>query len=131
MTAIALLFWHWIIGHSPKQLMIAGGIFAVTALAMWGIHHERQIGRDQVKVELQKADDANAAFVKTVAALKASMAECESNRLIDQNLQRDALAQRDADAKKLTAAATTARAKLDAVLAGRCKAWASQPACVQ
>lgn len=55
-------------GHSAKQFMWAGAAFGAIVLGMYAIHHERQIGRDEVRAEDAKANAAAQAIADKGAA---------------------------------------------------------------
>ena len=136
MLFVAKLVWGWVMGHSAKQLMWAGAAFGALMLGMWAIHHERAIGRAEKQAEVDtltanvaKITDANKSCADVLTQVKFSQAQCETGRLADQVATAKAVDAGVAAQKKLAADASAARTKLAALLTGRCKDWANQPAC--
>jgi hypothetical protein len=119
-----------------KEWLYAIAFIAVVLLYLFWAHHERAIGRDQdagkitaIAAQLEQAQEANRSGADAIKALQAANHLCEAGRLADKDAQATALKNRDIMQTKLTADATAARATLQALLAGRCKAWAALPAC--
>jgi hypothetical protein len=127
----------------PKAWMIIAGVVAVMIAVLFWNHHERAIGEarskdaiatlDKTIADLQgqlgDAQSANQACDGTIKRLELDKATCESGRVADKAAQASTLAARNATEVKLKQDAASARAKLQASLAGRCKAWADEPAC--
>jgi zona occludens toxin (predicted ATPase) len=116
-------------------LIMAAMVALQIGILFWN-HHERAIAHaqdqaiiDKLNASARDAQDANKASSDAITSLKFAMAQCESGRLADQTAQLTAMRDRDAAEQKLTQSAAAARAKLKALLAGACKAWAEQPAC--
>jgi len=83
----------------------------------------------RAEAKVDKVADANDSSQVTIDALKDSIADCEAGRVFDRAGNLAALAQRETDRAAIAQDAQAARAKLSAVLDGRCRDWASQPAC--
>jgi len=127
----------------PKAWMIIAGVVAVLIAVLFWNHHERAIGEarskdaiatlDKTIADLQgqlgDAQSANQACDGSITRLELDKATCEKGRLADQQLQATTIAAHNASEIKLKQAAAVARTKLQELLAGRCKAWADEPAC--
>lgn len=121
---------------SLRQWLVGGALLVVLCGYLYWSHHEREIGRKQsaakiatITAQLTDAHNAIASNQDVIASLQFANAQCETGRLADQTAQMHALSARDQTDISLRAQAAAARSKLDALLAGRCKDWASQPAC--
>lgn len=58
MTAIFMLLWNWVRGHSPTQLFHAACILGIAIFAFWAVVHERNVGYDECQAAHAKADAA-------------------------------------------------------------------------
>jgi len=119
-----------------KDWLYAIAFAAAVALYLFWAHHERAIGRDEdaakiaaISAQLVEAQSANRSNNDAIKALQEANHQCEAGRIADKDAQTKALQDRDAAQVKLSKDAANARATLQALLAGRCKAWADQPAC--
>jgi hypothetical protein len=119
-----------------KDWLYAIAFIAAVMLYLFWAHHERAIGRDEdaaqitkITAQLLDAQSANRSNNDAIKALQQANHACEAGRLADQDAQKKALQDRDTAQAKLSKDAAAARATLQALLAGRCKAWADQPAC--
>ena len=133
----------WAAAIPARAWMIIAGVAVVFVAVMFWNSHERSIGekRGQAAIvtlnkvlgekqtQLDAAKDANHACDGTITRLELDKATCESGRTADRTLQATTIAERNATELKLKRDAAAARAKLQATLAGRCKAWADQPTC--
>jgi hypothetical protein len=127
----------------PKAWMIIAGIVAVLIAVLFWNHHERAIGEARnaaaiatldktisgLQGQLTEAQSANQACDGSITRLELDKQTCESGRVADRQAQATTLAARNATEIKLKRDATAAHTKLQALLEGRCKAWADEPAC--
>jgi len=135
MGALISLF-AWAKGIPLRDWLGAIALGAIIVFVLWWDHRERQIGRDEsaaqittLNGQLADAQSANRSNADAIKALQSANHQCESGREADREAQATALKDRDAVAAKLNKDAAAARATLQALLAGRCKDWAQQPAC--
>jgi len=130
------LILGWAKAIPLRDWLGAGALMAVFLFVMWWDHHERQIGREEsaakitaISAQLTEAQSANRSNNDAIKALQEANHQCEAGRIADKDAQTKALQDRDAAQVKLSNDAANARATLQALLAGRCKAWAALPAC--
>lgn len=151
MGAIWAIIKTFLGGISLKTYLIAGAIAVGAIWHFHAVHAARVEGReegiaqeharlqpklDQANADLADAErgrdeaiSANGTNMKTIEALKGSVAQCEAGRIADKVAQAKAMAQREAAAVTAQKAYQKAKADLAALQAGRCKAWALAPAC--
>jgi hypothetical protein len=136
MIALLALFGSWAKAIPLKDWLYAAAFAMAVAGYLFWAHHQRAIGRAQdaakivaISAQLTEAQSANRSNADAIKALQEANHQCEAGRLADQSAQAVALKDRDIAQAKLSKDAATARTKLQALLAGRCKAWADQPAC--
>jgi chromosome condensin MukBEF ATPase and DNA-binding subunit MukB len=136
MFAFLLPLLGWAKAIPLKDWLYAAAFATAVAGYLYWAHHERAIGRAQeqaqitdLQTRLTEAQSANRSNDDAIKALQAANHLCEAGRIADQAAQTKALQDRDTAQAKLSKDAATARSKLQALLAGRCKAWADQPAC--
>lgn len=136
MFAFLLPLLGWAKAIPIKDWLYAGAFALAVAGYLFWAHHERAIGRAQdaakivaISAQLTEAQSANRSNADAIKALQEANHQCEAGRLADQSAQVAALKDRDIAQAKLSKDAAAARTKLQALLAGRCKAWADQPAC--
>jgi len=101
----------------------------IIGAAIWLHHSGYESGLADGKAELGKADDANVACVGTISALKLSIAQCETNRLLDQNAQLKASAARDKQQVASDKNFAALHHQLEQAMTNECADWAKQPAC--
>ena len=133
----------WAAAIPARAWMIIAGVAVVLVAVMFWNSHERAIGEKrgqdaitalnkvlgEKQTQLDAAQDANHACDGTITRLELDKATCESGRTLDQAQQAKTIAERNATEVNLKRDAAASRAKLQATLAGRCKAWADQPTC--
>lgn len=116
---------------NPAQILISLAIFVGgLVLGGWALHHAGyQAGVADSAVALNKEQDANAASQLAITGLRASVASCELNRILDQTAQSRAMAERQAQLERAEKVYKSARDALAQLMGGQCKEWAKQPAC--
>lgn len=98
-------------------------------VVLWIHHSGYEAGVADTKEQLGKADDANRTCVGALADQKLSLAQCETNRLVDQNAQLKASAERDKQQLASDKAFDALAQQLHWKLTHECADWAAQPAC--
>lgn len=140
-------------GISLKTYLIAGAIAVGAIWHFHAVHAARVEGRkegiaeeharlqpklDQANADLADAErgrdeaiSANQTNMKTIDALKGSIAQCEAGRIADKAAQAKAMAERTRIATVAQANYAKAKAELDVLqgAGGRCELWARAPAC--
>jgi hypothetical protein len=101
----------------------------IGGMALWLHHSGYESGVADTKAELGKADDANRTCVPTLAEQKLSLAQCETNRLVDQVADLKAQAARDKQQLASDKAFEVLQAQLHEKMTHECADWAKQPAC--
>jgi len=108
---------------------IAVAALLLGAVVFWIHHSGYESGVADTKAELGKADDANRSCVATLAEQKRSLAQCETNRLVDQNAQLKTQAARDQQQLASDKAFATLTQQLHQKMTNECVDWAKLPAC--
>jgi Ser-tRNA(Ala) deacylase AlaX len=105
-------------------------VILIIAAAAWGLYHlGYTTGKAESTVSLNKEADANDASQATIAKLQMSVAQCETDRLLDQNAELKAQADRDKRQLASDKSFEQLRATLAEKMRNECVDWAQQPAC--
>jgi hypothetical protein len=102
----------------------------IIAASAWGLYHlGYTTGKAESSVSLNKEADANDASQAAIAKLQMSVAQCETDRLLDQNAQLNAQIDRDTRQRASDASYEQLHETLSGKMKNECADWAKQPAC--
>lgn len=112
------------------QAIAALALIIVLLLGTWFVYHlGYTAAAADSQVALDREQDANRTCTSTIARLKLSVSQCESDRVVDLAAQTKAVAQRNAEEAHAQEVYKTERDALLRLMHGDCKEWAKQAAC--